>query len=1136
MKLLQFMTFYPNYTQSFYDGRPGLATEPFSRQIAALLGDGFAGGHVLAPDLARLGYDAQLIVHDCAPAQFQWARENGVTVAPDDPRWTARIVAAQVEKLRPDVVYITDPVCFDWGFFSSLSWRPRLVVIWRAAMIPPWINWAGFDAIVSNDKGSIDQALALGVPFAERMNPGFPAFMAERLRAVEPECDVAFTGQLSRWHLRRVKYLAHVGATALQGPRRFSVRYHLPFGDPAGLPAAIGAHHRPAVWGEEMFRAVKQARIVVNPHIDIVDGVSFLGNMRVFETTGMGTLMLADGGDDPDPPFIPGVEVATYRGPHDLVEKIHYYLDHPEEREAIARRGQERCLRDHSTARRAEEFDAIIRRLEARKSVDGQGVQRRRLEKAGAGLQPADLDAVCAMAERAVAVNALPAAEAQLNLVLAVAPGHVRALLLLSAAKARSGRIDEAVALCHAALAANAQDWSPYAQLSALFEACGKPAEALDACRQALTRNLGSAELHARFGRLLTAKGEIEAGLKHLAQAAALAPDHAPWRAALAEALVRLARIDEARAALARPAAPPPLTPAGRIADARRLAALAPDAAPAWLNLAVALQGGGLHAAAVEAYDKALRLQPDTAAALFNRAVLQQGLGRKARALADCRAATLVDPGFAPALVNGGALARDADDGATARRWLRRATLIRPDIAEAWINLTLAVHADQAMTPPQRDAAAAALSRRALVLAPASVDALANLAVAAQNADPTLTLRLYERARALRPDHPETLANMATSALAAGRDEAAEQLYARALALRPAYAEGWRNLGCAELERERFAVAKARFRRATLADPTNHAAGKNLGMTALLLGDYAAGWPAYEARLADAKNFPRRFNLPQWTGEPLNGRRIVLHAEQGFGDFLQFVRYAPLAVRAGGRVTLETPQPLATLMRSLPLADAMTIVERGAPLPACDLQCPIMSLPHAFKTTAADIPADIPYLAADPAAAARWAERLGPRKPDERLRVGFIWAGSATFEKDALRSPRLAALRPVLDTPGVRFIALQKGDGRRDLAGADLPPSFTDVGDALNDFADTAAVMANLDLVISSCTGPAHLAAAMGIPTWIIVPRVPDWRWLLEREDSPWYPSVRLFRQARAGEWAETAARVAAALRDWRPK
>jgi len=260
-------------------------------------------------------------------------------------------------------------------------------------------------------------------------------------------------------------------------------------------------------------------------------------------------------------------------------------------------------------------------------------------------------------------------------------------------------------------------------------------------------------------------------------------------------------------------------------------------------------------------------------------------------------------------------------------------------------------------------------------------------------------------------------------------------------------------------------------------------------------------------------------------GEDIAGRTILLYAEQGLGDTLQFVRYAPQVAARGARVLLEVQPPLVSVLSGLQGVER--VIARGEPLPDFDVECPLMSLPRAFGTTLGNVPT-APYLRPDSQRAAHWRERL---RGGEGLKVGLVWAGNPRFPGDRLRSPRLEGLRAVLDVPGVRFFGLQKGPGREDLERVPVPDGFTDLGPEIDDFADTAAIMANLDLVISSCTGPAHLAGALGVPLWVVLPYSPDWRWLTAREDSPWYPTARLFRQSRVGDWADVAERAADALR-----
>jgi ADP-heptose:LPS heptosyltransferase len=263
--------------------------------------------------------------------------------------------------------------------------------------------------------------------------------------------------------------------------------------------------------------------------------------------------------------------------------------------------------------------------------------------------------------------------------------------------------------------------------------------------------------------------------------------------------------------------------------------------------------------------------------------------------------------------------------------------------------------------------------------------------------------------------------------------------------------------------------------------------------------------------------------VPLWNGEDLAGRTVLLHGEQGYGDTIQGLRYVPLVAARGGRVVLEVPAPLARVAASV--SGVAEFVTAGQALPRFDLVCPMLSLPRALGTTLETIPADLPYLAPPAEAVAQWRERLG----GPGLRIGIAWAGSALHRSDAQRSIEIETLAPLLKTKGVRWFSLQVGERAADLAR--LPAGLiTDLAPRLSDFADTAAALANLDLLISVDTAVVHLAGALARPAWVMLRARPDWRWMLEREDTPWYPSLRLFRQRERGDWDEVVARVRAAL------
>lgn len=430
-----------------------------------------------------------------------------------------------------------------------------------------------------------------------------------------------------------------------------------------------------------------------------------------------------------------------------------------------------------------------------------------------------------------------------------------------------------------------------------------------------------------------------------------------------------------------------------------------------------------------------------------------------------------------------------------------------------------------------RLAEAARAYREALTRLPDQFDALNLLGVIHRTGgQPERADALIRRAVRVCPDLQPAHYNRAQALRDTGRPEEAAASLRAALALSPADASALVALGTVEQAQLRTRQAETAWRRAMIADPEDPNAHMNLAWALLIDGRYREGWPEFEWRWRrrDFTSPQRGFTQPLWDGAPLDGRTILLHAEQGHGDTIQCLRYVPLVAARGGRVILECSAVLRALLGDL--GGIAEYIPTGQPLPPFDLHCPLMSLPLAFGTTVETIPFPASYLRADPARTARWRSRMMPDGGAPGLRVGILWAGNPGFKGDRDRSPRLAALAPILGVPGVRFYGLQMGDGRRDMETVALPPGFVDLGGEIADFGDTAAIMANLDLVITSCTAPAHLAGALGVPTWVLLTFAPDWRWLLHREDSPWYASVRLFRQQRRGDWPGVVDRVRAEL------
>jgi len=417
--------------------------------------------------------------------------------------------------------------------------------------------------------------------------------------------------------------------------------------------------------------------------------------------------------------------------------------------------------------------------------------------------------------------------------------------------------------------------------------------------------------------------------------------------------------------------------------------------------------------------------------------------------------------------------------------------------------------------------AAAASWRTALALDPSSPEALINLGnVNLGNAAPddeTGARRLYRRALAVDPAHVGALGNLGALAERNEEEGAALRLYARALSIEPAHARLWANLGTARHWRADLLAATRAFDRALILDAGLPGVRFDRAVNRLLRGDWARGFADYEARWENPGHARLRLALPPWRGEDPDGKRLLLWAEQGQGDALQFLRFVPHLRARGARVTLLVSRRLVPLMREFPGIAAAAI---EAPPPAADLAAPLMSLPFLLGIGAqAPALASRPYLSVPPA----------PRLGDGRPCIGLVWAGNPGNRSDRRRSLTLDRLAPLLACEDLRFISLQFGERASDVAALGLAHRIETI--ELGDFRQTASIAASLDLVVTVDTAMAHLAGAMGRETWVLLSHVPDWRWGIAGETTPWYPSLRLFRQKRQGDWESAIAPLLAALR-----
>ncbi len=515
---------------------------------------------------------------------------------------------------------------------------------------------------------------------------------------------------------------------------------------------------------------------------------------------------------------------------------------------------------------------------------------------------------------------------------------------------------------------------------------------------------------------------------------------------------------------------------------------------------------------------RVLKAAPDWFDALHLAGLVKLETGKAAAAQVLLAKALKLNPGSAPVLSNLGRTlcALNRDDEAMA--CLDKALAIAPDSFDA-INTRGTV-----LLKLNRAAEAVAAFERVLALEPRFLGGRANLGNAlAQLGRFEDALAQYDMLLAAHPSHPETLVNRGSALAGLGRLDEAIAAYDRALASRADYAKARIGRGAALAALNRHQEALQEYGTVLATDKTNADVQHNAALSLLTLGDYRRGFPKYEARW-QRTGMPRRRSLgkPLWLGEyPLARKTILVQAEQGLGDTIQFARYAPQLACGGAKVVLEVQPELVALLSRVD--GVASVVGRGDPLPAYDVHCPAGTLPLALHTEVSTIPANVPYLAASGERIADWREQF-ERLPAPRIAVA--WSGSANHANDRNRSIPFERFAPLLAAGPGSFVSIQRELRDGDADALARLPNVTHVGDALADFDDTAAVMALADLVISVDTSVVHLAGAMGRPVWVLLPFQPDWRWLLDRADSPWYPTARLFRQPKPRDWDSVIARV----------
>ncbi len=623
--------------------------------------------------------------------------------------------------------------------------------------------------------------------------------------------------------------------------------------------------------------------------------------------------------------------------------------------------------------------------------------------------------------------------------------------------------------------------------------------------RKVLELNPDLAMAYGNLGIALFESGKIDEAIKCYRKAIILEPDYADTHFNLGNALKVQSKLEDA------------------VICYKQAIELKPKDTDLYVNLGNALREDGKLNEAIEYYRKASELNPDNAGFQCNLGAALQESGKVDDAIVCYKQAITINPNYAMAHSNLGSVFQEKDKPEDAITNYKKAITLKPDYAEAYNNLGSSLQGLGKLDE------AVAYHNKAISLIPDYAEAYNNLGIALlELGKPDEAVECHNKAIALKPSYAAAHNNLGTALMEQCKFDAAIASYKKGIELNPDYAEAYNNLGTVLKESGEPSDAIASYKLAIELNPHYAQAHLNMAFALLLTENFKKGWQEYEWRLRIKGCTPKTTRKPMWDGSPLNGKSILVYTEQGLGDSIQFIRYIPMVKEQGGRVIVECQQSLHSLFRNCDGIDEIKKITPDTKSPAqFNAHVPLLSLPGIFDVNMDLIPPNVPYIKSDPVLMSKWRTKLDH---DNNFKIGIVWAGNPKHKNDRNRSCSLKNFEHLTDISGLTLFSLQKGPASVETKNPPNGIKIIDLENELNDFADTAAVIDNLDLIISVDTSVAHLAGAIGKPVWVLLPFIPDWRWFLKRNDSPWYPNMRLFRQHKLHDWKGVFEQVKKAL------